>query len=67
MIIWHNKAVRKTRPPVDRARLGYPYDAHAKPEALEEKRRGDECAVVDINRVLGANPRKQRRRRVTGA
>ncbi|KAF7773273.1 hypothetical protein Agabi119p4_5440 [Agaricus bisporus var. burnettii] len=67
MIICHNKAVRKTRPPVDRTLLGYPYDAHAKPEPLEEKRRSYECPVVDI---LGPKPRKQKRRgrrRVTGA
>lgn len=68
MIITHNKPVRKTRPPVDRKLLGYPYDAHAKPEPLEQKDRSYECPVVDLNRVLDGSVNKKRkgRRRKTG-
>ncbi|KAF9442447.1 hypothetical protein P691DRAFT_810639 [Macrolepiota fuliginosa MF-IS2] len=63
MILSHNKRVRKTRPPVDRKLLGYPYDVYAKPRPVEQPKRSYDCPEFDLNYILGENKDKRRRRR----
>ncbi|KAF5359129.1 hypothetical protein D9756_003145 [Leucocoprinus leucothites] len=65
MILCHNKPARNTRPPVQR-KLGYPYDASAKPEPLQSSARVN--PIIDLNRTLddvnATKPKRRRRRKV---
>ena len=59
MILSHNKHVHKTRPPVQ-CKLGYPYDALAKPEPLESAARIG--PVIDFNQTLEDLTKKRKQR-----
>lgn len=63
MILHHNKPIRRTRPPVDRNLLGYPYDPRAEPQPLEHPRQSYDCPVVDLNCVLGESEKEKAKRR----
>lgn len=59
MILSHNKHVRKTRPPIQ-SKLGYPYDAFAKPEPLESAARTG--PIIDLNQTLEDFTKKRKKR-----
>ena len=59
MILSHNKHVRKTRPPTQ-SKLGYPYDAFAKPEPLESAARTG--PIIDLNQTLEDFTKKCKKR-----